>query len=133
MRELLQEIIDAGQGAEIPLNMMTWHCGSACCLCGDVAAARYPDCDDDDDDWITEANVFAHELDDASNLAFGSPWVALSVYASGRRKYRLEYAERSGLFTPAELHHPHLTTDHHDRAIAHDWIRIVMSKLPEGE
>jgi hypothetical protein len=131
VRELLQEIIDAGQGAEIPLDMGIFHCGTACCLCGDVAVARYPDCDDDAD-WRIEANLFSDELDDASRDACGGYDIADSICRSVA-SYRRESARLSCIFTEEELKHPHLTTDHHDRAIAHDWIRVVMSKLPEGD
>jgi hypothetical protein len=130
MRELLQEIIDAGQGAELPLDMSVFHCGTACCLCGDVAAARYPNANAGE--WEDLASWFASDLCAASRELFGKGGVAGSVYKfSG--SIRRFCAKESGLFTRTELKHPHLTTDHHDRAIAHDWIRVVMSKLPEGE
>jgi hypothetical protein len=130
VRELLQEIIDAGQGAEIPLNMKAWHCGSACCLCGDVAVARNPNVNAGA--WEAMASSFASDLYAASRKLFGEGDAAGSVYRPSSSIRRL-CAKESGLFTRTELKHPHLTTDHHDRAIAHDWVRIVMSKLPEGE
>jgi hypothetical protein len=130
VRELLQEIIDAGQGAEIPLNMTVWHCGSACCLCGDVALARDPNANPGE--WDDLAHFFAIELNAASLELFGDEGAAGSVYRPNGATRRF-CALYSGLFTRTELEHPHLTTDHHDRAIAHDWIRVVMSKLPEGE
>jgi len=126
VRELLQEIIDSGQGATLPLNMGQWHCGTSCCLCGDVAVARNPDCDDAD--WIIAAKLFAHELDDASRDAFRGYEIAESIYRPVA-SYRHESARLSCIFTDAELQHTHLNTDHSNRAIAHDWIRIVMSKL----
>jgi hypothetical protein len=130
MRALLQEIIDAGQGAELPLDMTTWHCGSACCLCGDVALARNPKANAGE--WEAMASSFASDLYAASRKLFGKGGVAGSVYKP-IGSIRRFCAKESGLFTRTELKHPHLTTNHHDRAIAHDWIRIVMSKLPEGD
>ena len=131
MRELLQEIIDAGQGAELPLDMGVFHCGTACCLCGDVAIRRLgAGCHHDE--YSREALSFSRRLMDASRAALGTCAAASAIFERDA-PLRIEKAKSSGLFTEAELKHPHLTTDHHDRAIAHDWIRVVMSKLPEGE
>jgi hypothetical protein len=131
MRALLQEIIDAGQGAELPLDMTTWHCGSACCLCGDVAIRRLGEgCHHED--YSLKASRFSRRLQDASRDALGTCDAASAIFEIDA-PLRIEKAKSSGLFTDAELQHPHLTTNHHDRAIAHDWIRVVMSKLPEDD
>lgn len=124
MIELLQEILDAGKNTKIPLDMGEWHCGTACCLCGDVAEARNVN------NITYKALEFSNELDAASIHVFGDDLVAGAIYRS-TRKSRLLAAKYSHVFTEEELDHPHLTTDHNDRAIAHDFVRLVMRKCEE--
>lgn len=127
MRSLLQEILDAGNYAVVPLDMKDWYCGTAACLCGDVGIYRAAS---DPEKYITDEAVrFSDELDIVSDYVFRNVHVAESIYGSNagpRRHCALE----SGIFSPEELLHPHLTTDHYSRELAHDYVRLVMSKLP---
>lgn len=126
MKELLQEILDAGQEATLPLDMSDWYCGTAACLCGDVGISR--SVSDSIDAIIDAASGFSDELDVASELVFGSESMAASIYSihSGHRHH---CALESGVFSLEELNHPHLTTDHNSREIAHDYVRLVMEKI----
>ncbi len=129
MKELLQEVLDAGDKAKLPLDMNEWYCGTSCCLCGDVALSRWPEGVETTKD---AAASFSIELDQASLSTFGIYAVAESIYLSGAHD-RLESAEMSGIFTSEDLKHPHLTTNHSDRAIAHDYVRLIMRKIDEVE
>lgn len=126
---LLEEIIKAGKGAKIPLDMESWHCGTACCACGDVAALRNPDANKED--LSLWAEKFSADLDEKFTDVFGDQCLAESIYlatASGRRHQAIGSYE----LTTEELEHPHLTTDHNDREILHDYIRLVIGKV-EGK
>lgn len=122
--ELLQEMLDAGEKAILPLNMLSWHCGTACCLCGDVAIARNYH-EDDDDELSVNALAFSDELDD--ELGCG---LAESIYGSDS-SMRLESVIELEFLTSEELEHKHLTTNHYDRTIAHDYIKLIMKKIKE--
>jgi len=54
--------------------------------------------------------------------------VAESIYGSTYR-VRLMMAEESKFFTDNELKHPHLTEDHNNRAIAINFINLIILKL----
>lgn len=127
LRSLLQEMIDAGDKAILPLDMLSWHCGTSCCLCGDVAVARGKN-----ENYDAAARVFSDELDDSSFEVFGYSYIASSIY-TGAIQNRFLTATHSELLTKGELNHPHLNTDHSDRAIAHDYIRLIMRKVDEKE
>jgi len=128
---LLEEIITAGEAAVIPLDMRQWileenKCRTACCMCGDVAIARTPN----DDTAYLVADSFAAELDDAIAEVFGvsEEFSAECIYGF-EAKARLASAEESDIFQTQELTHSHLTTDHNDRAIAHDFVRLMINKV----
>lgn len=143
-KELLQEIIDAGKDSKLPLKMYLYvsydtatynerdkiNCGTACCLCGDVAISRIPD--GSFSDVMSESSYFASRLDGASIGVFGDSHVSESIWSSTRAE-RLFSAEDSYVFTDEELKHPHLTTEHNDRDIAHDYIRLIMKKVDEHD
>lgn len=121
-------MIDAGEKSPLPLNMITWHCGTACCLCGDVALSR---------DWQGRgcyaggARDFSYELDGSAYEVFNNDASSvLSIYDVDSVG-RLYYAKESKLLTEEELKHPHLNINHSDRKIAHDYIRLVMRKVDE--
>jgi hypothetical protein len=133
---LLQEIIDAGQISTIKLNMSDWHCGSSCCACGDVAVARSKSLDvavarsKSLELLKRSAYVFSRELRAACSEVFQNITLAVSVYGQSYNS-RYYQAVRSGLLTYEELKHPHLNTDHDDRKILNEYIRIVMTKVDE--
>lgn len=127
---LLEEIITAGEAAAIPLDMRQWireenKCLTACCMCGDVAIARGPELN-----LYLAADSFASDLDDALAEAFGvsEEFVAECIYGFASSA-RLASAEESDIFQTPELDHPHLTTDHNDRSIAHDFVRLMINKV----
>ena len=122
--ELLQEMLDAGEEAILPLHMSIWHCGTACCLCGDVAIARNYH-EDDDGGLSVGAEAFSDELDD--ELGRG---LAESIYGSND-SMRLESVRELEFLNSEELEHEHLTINHHDRTIAHDYIKLIMKKIKE--
>jgi hypothetical protein len=142
MKELLQEMIDAGKEPLLPLEMKDWVtmesntgadevCGTSCCLCGDVGILQASRSGSYTMEEAAElAFSFSLDLDDYSEEMFETIGVAESIYSSDSEQ-RLDAAEVSDIFTEEELQHPHLTTNHHDREIAHDYIRLVMRKVDE--
>lgn len=129
MIDLLKIMIKASKAAILPLHMSGWYCGTACCLCGDVSVYKNPDLDVD---YLSRSAMgFSYELDHASEALFGSYCLAGSIYKNFSRSRR-ENAKLSNVFTKEELQHPHLTTDHSDRAIAIDYIELVIRKC-EGK
>lgn len=120
--ELLNLMLKASEDAALPLNMRSWYnCGTSCCLCGDVAI--YNNAKD-----IHEASSdFADLLD-----KYLGGDLAESIYSgfSSNRKDSLEYFYKNNELdeTPL-LEHPHLNSDHEDRAIAQDYIREVIKLL----
>lgn len=131
MKDLLLEMIEAGNNTNKDLLMSEFvnSCGTACCLCGDLGLKR---ANGNADRAHTESIDIFRELTDSSREQFGESWVGLSI-AAGYVYLREEYAKASGIFTEEELKHPHLTTDHNDRDIAHDYIRLVISKIEEKD
>ena len=77
-----------------------------------------------------EAKLFSYELNRASEKCLGNFHFASSLYlpTSGSRILR---AKDSDLLTDEELKHPHLNSDHSDREILHDYIRLVIRKCEE--
>lgn len=136
MKELLLEIIEAGEGSNNELNMITWvgvpdnECGYSCCLCGDVAIKRDPQLGVRN--LSNNALEFSHELDNACMKIFGG-WDLAESICRKNFFYRLDSAEDSGLLTKEELKHPHLNEDHNNREIAHDYIRLIIKKIEERE
>lgn len=123
--ELLSLMLKASKDAALPLNMRSWYnCGTSCCLCGDVAI--YNNAKD-----IHEASSdFADLLD-----KYLGGDLAESIYSgfASHRKDSLEYFFKNSELDPTPLlEHPHLSSDHEDRAIAQDYIREVI-KLLETE
>lgn len=135
LKELLQEMLEAGETPVVPLDMLHWACETSCCLCGDVAAAREKVENKNDlrYEYLNrqldmKAEEVSWEIEDAAAEELGTAWASDAIY-NGSQVGRLDAARTAGIFTDEELDHPHLTTDHHDRAIAHDFIRLVMAKL----
>lgn len=125
---LLEEIIKAGENATIPLDMDAWHCGTSCCACGDVAVFRDPDAGVYE--LVLLAERFSDDLDKECVAVFGDWWLAWSVYLESAY-HRREGARNSHELTTEELEHPHLTTDHNDREILHDYVRLIITKVKE--
>jgi hypothetical protein len=119
---LLQEIIDAGSNASLELNMSNWFCGTSCCACGDVAVARGYDNSNRDE----KAMSFSEELGEACMEIFKGNWnLASSVF--GAYDYdRYERARNSQVLSDEQLCHAHLLSNHNDREILHDYIRILI-------
>lgn len=138
MIKLLEEIIQSGKDAKLPLDMGTWvdnddnFCATSCCMCGDVAISRMSKKSQFlDVDLASDMAVdFSDELDEACRGIFGKSSLARSIYA-GSPNVRLEHACDSGLFTEEELKHPHLNHEHNSRRIAHDYVRLVIKKVRE--
>lgn len=128
LKSLLQEIIDAGQNRTIELDMAGWHCGTACCACGDVAEAREPK----HHNLPNAASYFSDQLDNACRDVFRDRSLSNSIWVSDAFD-RWDYGEETNLLTNNELEHEHLTTDHHDREILHDYVRLVISKVDERQ
>jgi len=138
MIKLLEEIIQSGKDARLPLDMGIWvdnddnFCATSCCMCGDVAISRMSKKSQEIDvDLASEkATDFSDELDEACWDVFGNSLLARSIYA-GSSGAREERAYDSGLLTEEELKHPHLNYDHHSREIAYDYVRLVIKKVRE--
>jgi len=138
MIKLLEEIIQSGKDAKLPLDMGTWvdnddnFCATSCCMCGDVAIARMSKKSQElDIDIASDMAVdFSDELDEACRGIFWKSSLARSIYA-GSSGAREERAYDSGLLTEEELKHPHLNYDHHSREIAYDYVRLVIKKVRE--
>lgn len=120
--ELLNLMLEASEKATLPLGMKSWYnCGTSCCLCGDVAI--YNNAKD-----ISEASSdFADLLDKylGSNLAES----IYSGFASHRKDSLEAFYDQNELNPNSLLEHPHLSSDHEDRAIAQDYIREVIKLL----
>lgn len=135
LKALLQEMIDSGKEATLPLNMRHWYCETACCLCGDVALSR---CEGEvfffEDSAALEeaAEDFSHTLNLASWEVFRTSDLSRSIYDASS-EVRLNDAMHSNLLTDDELKHPHLNSDHSEREIAHDYIRLIIKKVEEKE
>lgn len=128
---LLEEIITAGEAAVIPLDMRQWireenKCRTACCMCGDVAILK----SEVGVPHSTVAELFAEDLDNAISEAFGisGEFSAECVYGYDA-KSRQDSAGEIDIFSQQELQHLHLTADHNDRAIAHDFVRLMINKV----
>lgn len=124
--KFLEEMIEASDKAKIPLNMKFWHCGSACCLIGDLAVYRDPGSATLNTACIAAAN----ELENLFEGIFGDcgEHIAESIYGS-TFMVRRTMAYESDFFTFEEMQHPHLTEDHNNRAIAINFINLIILKL----
>lgn len=122
----LEEMIKATEEAKLPLNMEIWHCGTSCCLIGDLAIAKAPN----DKDLNGLCVHLSNELDDLFEDILGERGedVAESIYGS-TYMVRRTMAYESDFFTFEEMQHPHLNEEHSDRKIAIDFIRLVVGKL----
>lgn len=135
-----------GLAEGIGFDMENWHCGSACCICGDVAMRREPyfgdatfylpneafyeyDCETVNR-WFELAMDFSNELQNAGyacSRELGQ--LAESVY-EGVMSERMEMALQSGMFTEAEAaEFKHLTSKNPSRADAAAYIRAVIGKV----
>ena len=72
-----------------------------------------------------EAEAFSDELD--YELGCG---LAESIYGIDNST-RLKSVRKLEFLTSEELEHEHLTINHHDRTIAHDYIKLIMKKIKE--
>jgi len=124
--KFLEEMIEASGKATIPLDMEYWYCGSSCCLIGDLTVYRDPGNASSNLACIAAAseleNLFEDVLEDAGLR------VAESIYRSTYMARRA-MAYESKFFTDDDLKHPHLTEDHNNRAMAINFINLIILKL----
>jgi hypothetical protein len=129
--KLLKEIIEAGKDTENNLDMFNWYCGTSCCLCGDWALYK-----SNKGNIENRAMYLSQELDDLMNQFLNSTGLvnkrvdAESVWGQYARD-RYISAEDLNIFSEKELEHEHLTLDHSDRDIAHDFILVLIKRLEE--
>lgn len=147
LKALLQEMLDAPQNnpmqsRAIDFDITGYHCGTAACLCGDVAMARNPraalfleeDLDEGADaeealnTLVSEAMRFDNHLLAVCREELGVGFLAIAI-TSGFQEMRRSKADHAGLFTDGELSHPHLTKYQPSREEAHDFVRLVVTKL----
>lgn len=139
-----------GLAEGIGFDMGNWHCGSACCICGDVAMRRQPYFGDASfyipneafyeydsetiNNWFELAIDFSDELQNAGYACSSEMGqLAESVY-EGVMSERMENALQSGVFTEAEAAgFKHLTSKNPSRADAAAYIRAVIGKVSEYE
>ena len=124
--KFLEEMIEASGKATIPLDMEYWYCGSSCCLIGDLTVYRDPGNASSNLACIAAANELKNLFDDV--LEEAGLRVAESIYRSTYMARRA-MAYKSKFFTDDELKHPHLTEDHNNRAMAINFINLIIRKL----
>ena len=124
--KFLEEMIEASDKATIPLDMGYWYCGSSCCLIGDLTVYRDPGNASSNLACIAVASELETLFEDVLEEAGLS--VAESIYGS-TYMVRRTGAYESEFFTYDELKHPHLTEDHNNRAIAINFINLIILKL----
>lgn len=137
-----------GLAEGIGFDMGNWHCGSACCICGDVAMRREPYFGDASfyipneafyeydsetiNNWFELAIDFSDELQNAGYACSSEMGqLAESVY-EGVMSERMANALLSGVFTSDEIAgFKHLTSKNPSRADAAAYIRAVIAKVSE--
>lgn len=124
--KFLEEMIEASEKATIPLDMGYWYCGSSCCLIGDLTVYRDPGNASSNLACIaaaSELETLFEEVFEGAGL-----YVAESIYLD-TSSTRHTAARLSEFFTNKELRHPHLHNNHSDRAIAINFINLIILKL----
>lgn len=124
--KFLEEMIEASREATIPLDMGYWHCGSSCCLIGDLTVYRDPGNASSNLACMAAAGELENLFEDVLEEAGLS--VAESIYGS-TYVVRRTGAYKSEFFTNEELRHPHINEEHSDREIAIDFINLIIRKL----
>lgn len=139
---LLIEILEAGTYTLTKFDMATSHTGITCSLSGNVAEQRllgdvnqrplpFSTSDDMKKALSAEAMLFEEYLRLYCEELFGSDALLQSVLSSDIHERR-GWAFDTGLLTVHQLYHPHLATDHNDRAIVHDYILRVVLPMVEA-
>lgn len=136
--EALAAVEDAGRMEKhggVAFNMANWHCGTACCVCGDVAMRRGGVNDSRDTErqiaqWCSDASGYSYQLDEAARdlMDYYGEALVMSIYY-GSPTSRLVYAEDSGCFTDSEIAQFKHLTDETTRADAAIYIRAVIEKV----
>lgn len=132
MIKLLEGAIEALKQSPNTLKMTIWYneypgCGTCSCICGGMSLLRLSDTYSHDT-LQRRAMAISSELDEASYNLFGTSSVATAIYA-GTAVERYATATFCDVFAEDDLKHPPLTQDHSNKAIAIDFIQLVLKKV----